>query len=297
MRVYRPGQDVYLPKTRHSEISPTNPDGVHFSRFGQDVHPIRDKSAKGEVPDVALTANELIEKEGNMNIVEYVEAPAKIKELAAILADECPNVVLVTFEGSREGHPKDLGAWVPELGWIRIFLGSCLANASDMMSFGFSFLASVWINAMMAVIHEFRHARQFFEEPSLLGCSQEIKEVYEKEAWATGIEEIAKLSGTYGVPRIEQMGWMGKEISEMLNSIFASRPQVVMEILEMNGEQIAGRADIMFHVFSGDLGDSERWLKQVDEEVIGMRKNGKCYLTYEEGTKLLETVLPQEVTL
>lgn len=227
-----------------------------------------------------------------MNIIEHVSVPQRIKEFALRLNKECntrPIGNLVFTIGGKSVPQTALGGYFPDLNMIMIYVDKCLTNTA-WMGVGISFITGIWLNLLASVAHEFSHVWQLEDEPQLIR-HHALPPDYESEAHEISIDIIDEFSQFLNPPRIEEMGWVGQEITSMLNNLFVSNASKVQEILEFNGKSVAGDA-VELAVMSGkyeDEGAIERLLQLIDEGWMGVKIGKKHYLTFEETIGLLNS--------
>lgn len=230
-----------------------------------------------------------------MNIVEHVPAPNALIEILEEYEEDLPNVTLVSFETELTRQPEVLGMWIPALGWIRIFLNSCINKSLSVAMKGFTWPAAVWFTLLYATMHELYHAGQSRDGrmPLTLNPNSPDGQYLEREANEWAMEEIIKQSDDWGVPKISEMGWVGSKLAEAMNVIFNADPNMVQEMLAFDGKNAAGLAAHLLTMMEHDPESYDRWLKQANER-NGQLADG-AYLTFKEGTMLLENDLSKGV--
>jgi hypothetical protein len=234
---------------------------------------------------VAQTVIERMKGGNVMNIIEHVSVPKRVKEFALRLNQECEKkpVQNMVFTIGGKAIPSDaLGGYFPDLDMIAIYVDKCLSNLT-WMDYGVSYITCVWLNLLSAVGHEITHVWQLEDEPKLI-AHKELPPDYEKEAFEIAIDIIDEFSEFLQPPRIEEMEWVGQEITNMLNKLFVSNPSKVQEMLEFNGKSIGGEAAVIA-VMTGKYEDEfaiGRLLQLIDEGRLGCKIKNKHYLTFSE---------------
>lgn len=215
-----------------------------------------------------------------MNILEIVQAPKALIEVARMLFNGLHHTVhSIVFDDS---HPLSeqsgkTGCFILPLNVVIIYLGACLRTATKYMERGLTYHAAVWYSMLYALYHEAAHAEQWQTG------AKKITAALEKEA-----DEEAEIQVAYDVmyapelalPKLEEMGWAGKCMFTMMNNLLLSSPKIVEEMLQFNGHDIGGPAQILFRINATNEEATNKWLKTAEEEKLGTRMNGKLYLTF-----------------
>jgi hypothetical protein len=215
-----------------------------------------------------------------MNVLEIVQAPKALIEVARMLFNGLHHTVhTIIFDNSHplSEHSNKLGCFIPSLNTVVIYLGGCLQDAPQYMARGLTYHAAVWYSMLYALYHEAAHAEQWQTG------AKKITAALEKEA-----DEEAEIQVAYDVmyapelalPKLEEMGWAGKCMFNMMNNLLLSSPKIVEEMLQFNGHDIGGLAPILFRINATNEETTKRWLKTAEEEKLGTKVNGKLYLTF-----------------
>lgn len=226
-----------------------------------------------------------------MNIIESVEVPKRIIQLANRLNKECKNpvnTIAFTFGGPTIPD-RGLGGYFPALNTIFIYMDKCMTS-QYWVERGVSLISAIWLNLLTAVVHEFVHVWQVEDEPKLVKAMH-LPEDYEIEAWQVAVDIVDDFAEYLQPPKLEDMGWVGQEIVAMLNHLFVSHPSKVQELLEFNGSGLGGDA-VAIAVMSGKYEDDTaigRLLQHIDEGFVGKKMGNKRYLTFQETVGLFNS--------
>jgi hypothetical protein len=170
---------------------------------------------------------------------------------------------------------------------MSIYVDRCLTE-QKWTKLGVDFVTGTWLNLLHAVIHEFVHIWQLEDEPHLEKSIPSLPMDYEEEAWEITNEIIDDFKEWLSPPKIEEMGWMGQQIMTRLNMIFMSHPNKVQEILQFNGRNLAGKAEVIARL-SGHYENEDaikRLLQLIDEGREGMKMGNERYLTFQDAVGL-----------
>lgn len=212
-----------------------------------------------------------------LNILERVEAPKQLIKIAMELFEDV-NVELIIFDKYHPNpqHADKVGCFVPTLNAIIIYLGACLETATKIMAKGMTYHAAVWYEMLYALYHEGAHAAQ------LQAGAEHITPYLEEEASRMARLAIAENAHDFDdmvPPKIEEMGWAGGQLFELLNNMLIKNPQFVREMLACNGQDVGGYPNMLLEKPLGNELLPE-WLKTAEAEGDAKRINGTLYLTF-----------------
>ena len=214
-----------------------------------------------------------------MEIIDNRGAPPELIRLANAAASKCKKVKKVIFGAFIEELNGDLGAYDPAEETIVIDMGACIKKQAWMKK-GILFIPNVWFNLVFTFFHEMAHAFQLEEDPDLIKLDV-LPEAYEHEANIVAEDSLLEWAKHGSIPRLNELGWVGDEIKNLLNILYSTKPDIVNEEMEVEGTEAA--ADALHASLSIELGDStedrDKLLKSIDEGLIGLKIRGKRYLT------------------
>ena len=234
-----------------------------------------------------------------MNIRLNKEAPLELVRIINQLDRETncvENVIIDAFIPALV-EKKAIGAYEVHTKTILIDLGNCLTD-SQWMKHGMLYIPGVWLNAVVAVFHEFAHACQIEEDLAVAMLTEEddaeIIELIEEEAMATAMKHALEyFEAGEKIPPLKEMGWLGIEIAKTLNGAYNQIPLEVAEEVEAHKVGAAAGLNAATAALAHFDDDSGSLLKiKVDsigilqEEIrrgtIGIQIEDKQYLTMAE---------------
>jgi len=222
-------------------------------------------------------------------IVDNKGAPPELVQLAKEAASKCSKVNTVVFDAFMEQLNGDIGAFDHGSGTIIIDMGACIKKKTWITK-GVMLIPNVWFNLVFAFFHEMAHAFQLEEDESL-GALETLPQEYEDEANHIAEDSLLGWVDDHPIPLLSEMNWVGDQLKELLNKLYSQVPEVVIEELDLNGTNAAANA---LHVIlaTGDIEDKEgraKLLQSIDDGVIGVKINGKRYLTAYESVNTTQS--------
>jgi hypothetical protein len=282
-RTPRPGH--YITKTR-AYTAPCPP-----------VTAIQDPGNSGSFP--SFDENDHI-GDNIMNIILNKEAPLELIRIIDQLDKDfnhgVENIIIDAFIPAL-AKQKAIGAYEVTTKTILIDLGNCLID-SQWMKYGMLYIPGVWLNAVVAVFHEFAHACQIEEDLAVAMLTDEddaeMIQLIEQEAMATAMEHALNyFKHSRKTPPLNEMGWLGKEMAKALNGVFHEIPfQVEEELDALKSGAVASlnEATSALSHFDNDSGsllkikiDSVGMLRDdIDQNQGGVKIENRYYMTMDE---------------
>jgi len=221
-----------------------------------------------------------------VELVDNKGAPPELIYLADEAASKCSKVNKVIFDAFIKELDDDLGAFDPVQGIIIIDMGACVLKKAWMEK-GIMFIPNVWLNLVFTFFHEMAHALQLEENPSLAELDV-LPSQYEIEANAIAENSLLSWVKDHTTPRLNELGWVGDQIKELFNKLYAQIPQAIIDEMAVEGTEAVANA---LHVVlaSGQYEDKEdraKLLKSIDEGLIGIRVNKRRYFTAYEAINM-----------
>lgn len=217
-----------------------------------------------------------------MKIVLHQEAPPA---LVSIIDQAYTDIISINavelgidFIPLRE--KQAVGAFDPASGTVFIDMQNCLRDRR-WMDKGCLYIPSVWFNLMYATHHELIHAVQVVDDPSLIDMDVVPKDK-EDEAHYMAMDAMFSWFEAGGkIPPLGEMGWVGEAIASTLNGLFSRMPEAVIEELDMMKMGAVARAEAVTSAHD-HFNDSSILYENIDKGEIGIKFNGKRYLTASE---------------
>jgi hypothetical protein len=235
-----------------------------------------------EQPKRLKTRNEAINPQKRriaMQVIDNIGAPPELVRIFEARGEECPALKGVVFDGFIEDLEGEMGAFEPETGLIYIDIGRCILER-DWFNKGFTLIANAWMNMLFVSFHEIAHAEQLQAEPELLELNS-LPAEYENQANEIAQRDTLDWAMKSKIPKLNEMGWAGDQLKGLLNQLYTTHPEAVIEELNLEGTDIAARAEIRAqasdHYSSPE--DTAKLLEQIDEGIVGAKVEGKRYLT------------------
>lgn len=219
------------------------------------------------------------EQKQDVHIMDNKGAPPELVRLAQEAGSKCSKVKVVVFDAFIEDLKGELGAYDPDTGSIIVDMGACITDKRWMKK-GIMFIPNVWFNLIFTFFHEMAHAFQLEEDPSL-ALLEALPLVYEEEADTIAENSLINWVETHDTPLLAEMSWVGEQIKDLFNKMYAQVPEVVVEELDINGTPAASNAlhAVLAKGQIDDEGDRDKLLKSIDDGEIGVKINGKRYFT------------------
>jgi hypothetical protein len=160
-------------------------------------------------------------------IIEMVEVPAALMEVAKREVEDVSTVDAIVFGAYLEVTDGCLGTYAPENKTIFIDMGNAL-NEKAMYNSGMMFIPNVWYAILWAIGHEVEHARQLEIEPTLIEFDR-LPQEYENNAMQAGEDLVLEWSEENNIPPLNELGWLGKQLIVMLNAMYTTHPDIADE--------------------------------------------------------------------
>ena len=214
-----------------------------------------------------------------IQIIEMVEAPVELKELVRREANGVSTIESVVFGAFMQHMEGTVGTYSPKMKTIYIDVGNALTNQS-LYKRGMMFIPGIWCTLIWAIGHEVQHALQLEVEPRLIEFDA-LPQEYEDGAMDYGEELLKNWMNFNKIPPIDQMGWLGKQLVVLLNTMYSKHPEVAEEIDLLKHGAVAS-LEAVFAIW--DLTDKEKEVmrKDVDNEKIGVKVGEARYLKASE---------------
>ena len=218
-------------------------------------------------------------QEQNIQILDTKGAPPELVRIARRAALECKKVKSVIFDAFIEDLNGNLGAYNPDSQTVVVDMGSCIKTRTWMEK-GILLIPNVWFNLLYAFFHEMAHAFQLEEDPELLEFD-ELPQEYEDEAHVIAKDSLLEWAKNGTIPRLNELGWVGDQLKSLFNQMYVQTPDIVIEELAIEGTAAAANA---LHVAltkgtAEDPVERNTTLQSIDDGLIGLKVNGKRYLT------------------
>jgi len=214
-----------------------------------------------------------------MDIIAFVEAPIGLKNIIMDALNGLEEYVEHVYIGENlagmngkvgavdvhEGEPLKMD--------ILIDLLNC-TKASHWCDKGMLYVPNVWYNILYAVYHEAHHVCQ------LVGGDK--PDEHDADVWA--IEDMYRWSTENQVPTLASMGWAGKQIRKVLNSVYHKYPNMVDEEVDVIETGAVARSCVAAEASkSFETPEEMASLHQhILEGHAGLVVNGRTYLNAEE---------------
>jgi len=212
-------------------------------------------------------------------IIEMVEVPAALIEVAKREVEDVSTVDAIVFGTYLEVTSGCLGTYTPESKTVFIDIGNAL-HEKALYNSGMMFIPNVWYAIMWALGHEIEHARQLEAEPTLIEFDK-LPQEYEDGAMQAGEDLILEWSEDHNVPPLNELGWLGKQLIVMLNAMYTTHPDIADEADYLNAGAAAPlEAVLAKHEFTER---GKRFLiEDIDAGKIGIKVNNARFLTANE---------------
>jgi len=161
-----------------------------------------------------------------IKVIEEEYSP--IKTIKSVLIDA----------NNPDMKPGQSAGFDPDKGEVIIDLASC-CESKRFINEGMMALQSIWFNILHAVYHEGAHGRQLEEEPNLIE-EDILPEIKEHAADLEALDKLLKWSEKGTIPKLDEMGWVGEKMKELINTFFHDAEMrrcllEELEVLEVNG--------------------------------------------------------------
>jgi len=214
-----------------------------------------------------------------IQIIELAEAPASLKELVTREASDISTIKAVVFGAYMEHMDGTMGTYCPELKTIYIDLGNAL-NEQSLYNRGMMFIPSIVCSLVWAIGHEVQHALQLEAEPRLIEF-ETLPQSYEDGAMEYGEEVLLKWAHTHKIPLLDELGWLGKQLIVMINTMYTKHPEVTDEV-DLLALGAAAPVDAVLANWKFTDKGKEVIIKDIDEGRMGIKVAGVRYLTAHE---------------
>lgn len=210
-----------------------------------------------------------------IQIIMHEEVPPSIVQLVRKVYNSLIRVDQVIFTSRCTQLEGRMAAFVPDTGSVVIDLDACVKDLR-WMNKGASFIANAWFNLLYCIYHEANHARQV--EDGLDAVHPEY--MLEMDADTYALDDMADWALENQMPALENMGYIGNKLQQVLNRVYHKRPEVVDAELEVCGKAVAiARAAANSCPNYKDIDESVASLETaIDEGRLGVLINGERYL-------------------
>lgn len=217
-------------------------------------------------------------KVSNGSLFDNKGAPPELVRLAASIIEEYETVTTIIFDAFIKDLKGNLGGFNPTTETIVIDMGMCVIG-HDWMKKGIMYIPNVWFNLLYTLFHETAHAIQLADDPSL-GVLDKLPEEYEREADDMADRLLIHWAKSNAIPTLNEMGWVGDQIKEVLNKRYAQKPEEVSEELDLEGTDAVANALHALLASNVDEEDRAVILEKIDKrEDVGVIIKGRRYLT------------------
>jgi hypothetical protein len=221
-------------------------------------------------------------KEENImvQIAEAVQAPAEFVDIIRRNTEFIPTIRAVVI-GAFFDHMKvgnRIGCYMPQQQTVYIDLGNLL-QAQTLHSKGMMFIPNLWYTLLFALHHEIEHGLQLFQIPALAEYDklpQEYEDAADKAAWQA-IEEWAFHNEGH-IPPLDKMGWLGKQLIVMLNSMYTSHPEIADEP-EAYPFGAAAELEAVFALHEFTDRSKQILREEIDRGTYGVKVADRRYIT------------------
>jgi hypothetical protein len=130
----------------------------------------------------------------------------------------------------------NLAAFLPLSGTVVVDMGNAaIAKSNYWMEQGATYIASTWFNLVFGIFHERAHVRQVRENAELKGLDH-ATEIMEAAANAEANSALlAWAEDNPAIPGLDDLGFAGEYIKEVLNAKYSEYPQPVLRELNCQG--------------------------------------------------------------
>lgn len=224
-----------------------------------------------------------------MEIVQHEVAPKALVNLITTAYQDLLIERVILLGGDPTGHLQGrMGLFVAETGSIIIDMKACMADRRWMEK-GMTYISNVWCNLIYTAFHEGIHARQFLDD--------EIE--FDESTWdvqhaildhAADLEAhelmINWFSENDGVPPLNALGWVGKQLQALFNNIYHKADALIDQEIELWGAGMPLARAAQSPELQGDAAARLEQAFQRDPS-IGVRKNGTICLRIDEALELV----------
>lgn len=209
-------------------------------------------------------------------IVELVEAPPALKNLAVELMENAPLIETTVFGAYMEHMDGCVGTYVPQLKTVYIDLGNAL-NDNALFNHGMMFIPGIWYTIIWALGHEAEHSHQLEADSSLIEF-EKLPQELEDMAMQAGQDLIMDWSQDNTVPGIHELGWLGQQLVVMLNAMYTKHPDIADEPTHVPLGAAAKLEDVFaIHEFTDN--GKEVLIEEIDAGNIGVKVGNDRFLT------------------
>lgn len=205
-----------------------------------------------------------------------VEIPKELTKLAAELMDLTPLVETIIFGAYMDHMNGCIGTYCPEMKTVYIDMGNAL-NENALYNSGMMFIPNVWYALIWALAHEVEHACQLELDPKLIEYNK-LPQEYEDMATQSGSDLVLDWSEKNTVPKLQDLGWLGKQLIVMLNAMYSQHPEVADEATHITlGAAASLEAVFANHEFTNK--GKEVLIQDIDAGKIGLKIGNDRFLT------------------
>ena len=216
-----------------------------------------------------------------VRMIDNLGAPPELVRLAEEEAKQTDVIKTIVFDAFVHEifTNNNLGALEPIEGIIVIDMGSCLTNKRWLKQ-GVRVVASAWFNLLYVLFHEVAHAIQLEANP-WLAKEPFLPQRFEVDAAEEANTRLLEWAKENTVPSLNEMGWVGEQLKNILNNMYAIDPEAAILEIELDGTEAVAVAmhAILASGKYDDREDRKRLLESIDEGYVGVKVNGARYLT------------------
>lgn len=209
------------------------------------------------------------------------------RELVRAIEEECSPIetiksvlIDVNNEDLTEGQ---IAGFDPDSGEIIIDLAGC-CEFKKFTNKGMMIIPAIWFSMLYALYHESAHARELEENPEMIEIDH-LPEIKENVADLEAMGKIFKWSENGVIPKIDEMGWAGEKVKELINMFYfdENMRNELMEELNVNEANGAAEVETFMSVRDDFTEEGYKTLCEcIDKGEFGISLKGKRYLRADE---------------
>lgn len=216
-----------------------------------------------------------------VRMIDNLGAPPELVRLAEEEAKQTDVIKTILFDGFLHEifTGNNLGALEPVKGIVIVDMGACIMN-NRWIKQGVRLVANAWLNLLYTLYHEVAHAIQLEANP-WLAKEPFLPQRFEVDAAEEANTRLLEWAKENTVPSLNEMGWVGEQLKNILNNMYAIDPEAAILEIELDGTEAVAVAmhAILASGKYDDREDRKRLLESIDEGYVGVKVNGERYLT------------------
>lgn len=209
------------------------------------------------------------------------------RELVKAIEEECSpieTIKSILIDANNEDIIEgQVAGFDPDAGEIIIDLAKC-CEFKKFTDKGMMVIPSMWFNMLYALYHESAHARQLEEDPELIKVDH-LPEIKEHAADLEAMDKLSKWSEKGTIPKIDEMGWVGEKIKELINMFYFDTHMRNDLLEELNINEVNGTIEVEAFMAHRDDFSEESYktlCECIDKGEFGISLKGKRYLHADE---------------